>query len=94
MRGGYCGVICGGCRPERVAGLKSTDVLLSLRELGLVTDEEIAARRTLKKSVDGRSIQIPELFDGGRKTVAMLALGFAAGLPGNLVVPYARRADA
>lgn len=79
---------------ERVASLKSTDVTLSLRELGLVTDEEIAAGRTLKKSVDGRSIQMPKLFDGGRQTVAMLALGFAAGSLGNLVVPYARRADA
>ncbi|MGE3991887.1 BrxE family protein [Pseudorhodoplanes sp.] len=79
---------------ERVAGLKSTDVSLSLKEFGLVTDEEIAARRSLKKAADGRSIQIPELFDGGRQTIAMLALGFAAGSPGNLVIPYARRANA
>lgn len=79
---------------ERVAGLRSTDVPVSLREFGLATDEEIDARRSLKKAVDGRSIQIPELFDGGRKTVAMLALAFAAGSPGNLVVPYARRAGA
>ena len=77
---------------ERVAGLKSTDVPLSLQEFGLVTDEELSATRTVKKSADGRSIHMPELFDGGRKTVAMLALAFAAGSPGNLVVPYARRA--
>ena len=70
------------------------DVPISLKELGLVTDEEIAAGRSLKKSADGRSMQIPQLFDGGRQTVAMLALSFAAGSPGNLVVPYARRADA
>ena len=79
---------------ERVASVKSTDVPVSLKEFGLVTEEEIAAGRSLKKSADGRSMQIPELFDGGRQTVAMLALSFAAGSPGNLVVPYARRADA
>jgi hypothetical protein len=79
---------------ERVAGLKSTDVPLSLQEFGLITDEEVSARSSIKKSTDGRSIQMPELFDGGRKTVAMLALAFAVGSPGNLVVPYARRAGA
>ena len=86
----------GSWRPffERVAGLKSTDVQLSLQEFGLVTDEEVSARRSIKKSADGRSIQLPEMFDGGRQAVAMLALSFAAGSPGNLVVPYARRAGA
>jgi hypothetical protein len=85
----------GSWRPffERVADLKSTDVLLSLQEFGLITDEEISARRSAKKSADGLSIKIPELFDGGRLAVAMLALAFAAGSPGNLVVPYALRAD-
>jgi hypothetical protein len=85
----------GSWRPffESVAGLKSTDVQLSLQEFGLVTDEEVSARRSIKKSADGRSIQLPKMFDGGRQAVAMLALSFAAGSPGNLVVPYARRAS-
>ena len=80
---------------ERVAGVRSTDVPVSLKEFGLVTDEEIAAGRSLKKSADGRSMQMRELFDEQpADPVAMLALSFAAGSPGNLVVPYARRADA
>ena len=85
----------GSWRPffERVAGLQQTDVQSALQEFGLVTDEEIDSKRSLKKAADGRSIQIPELFDGGRKAVATLALAFGAGSPGNLVVPYARRAD-
>lgn len=78
---------------ERVAGLKSTDVALALREFELVTDEEVGAKFGTKKSPDGRSIELSAGFDGGRKTVAMLALAFGAGSPGNLVVPYARRAD-
>jgi hypothetical protein len=79
---------------ERVAGVKSTDVPASLKEFGLVTDDEIDARSGIKKSADGRSMQMPQLFDGGRRSVALLALSFAAGSSGNLVVPYARRADA
>src|SRR5664279_5218288 len=49
----------GSWRPffERVAGLKSTDVQLSLQEFGLVTDEDVSAKRSVKKSADGRSIQ-------------------------------------
>lgn len=78
---------------ERVAGLKSTDVQLTLQEFGLVTNDDVNAGRSIKKSTDGRSIQLPEMFDGGRHGVAMLALSFAAGSPGNLVVPYARKAD-
>ena len=77
---------------ERVADVKSTDVQLTLQEFGLVTNEEVSARRSVKKSADGRSIQLPEIFDDGHRSVAMLALSFAAGSPGNLVVPYARRA--
>jgi hypothetical protein len=86
----------GSWRPffERVAILQPTDVRLSLRQLGLVTEEEIDSKRGVGKSTDGRSIQIPELFDGGRNAVAKLALAFAASSPGNLVVPYARKADA
>jgi hypothetical protein len=79
---------------ERVAGLKSTDVTASLKDFGLVTDEETEASSGIKKSADGRSMQMPQLFDGGRRSVAQLALSFAAGSPGNVVVPYARRADA
>ena len=79
---------------EGVAWHKSNDVARSLQKFELVTDNEMNARNNIKKSADGRSIQLPEPFDGGRKTVAKLALAFSAGSPGNLVVPYARRADA
>jgi len=85
-----------GWRPffERVAAIRSTDVPNTLQEFGLVTEQEIEARKGLKKSTDGWSIQIPSLFDGKRQTIALLALAHAAGSVGNLVVPYARRAGA
>jgi hypothetical protein len=79
---------------ERVATIRATDLSACLTDLDLVTADEVAATRSLKKSSDGRSMQMPDLFDGSRKSVAMLALAFGNGSPGNLMVPYARRADA
>jgi hypothetical protein len=79
---------------EGVAAIKATDLAACLSEFDLVTAEDVAATRSLKKSKDGRSMQMPGSFDGSRKAVVMLALSFGYGSPGNLVVPYARRADA
>jgi hypothetical protein len=79
---------------ERVAAIKAPDLSACLTDLDLVTTDEVAAIHSLKKSTDGRSMQMPALFDGSRKSVVMLALSFGYGSQGNLVVPYARRADA
>lgn len=79
---------------EHVAAIETTDVSSILQEFDLVSPPEIAKRNDIKMSPDGRSIQLPSLFDGDRETVVLLALGFGAGAPGQLVVPYARRADA
>src|ERR1700733_10463608 len=79
---------------ERIAAVKATDLSACLVDLDLATVDEVAATRSLKKSTDGRSTQMPGLFDESRKSVAMLALSFSKGSPGSLVVPYARRADA
>jgi hypothetical protein len=79
---------------EKIAAIKAADLSACLIDLNLVTAEEVAATRSLKKSSDGRSMQMPGLFDGSRKSVVMLALSFGNGSPGNLVVPYARRGGA
>ena len=63
-------------------------------DFDLVTDDEIASAAKIKKASDGRSIMVPGVFDERRRAVALLALSFAAGSQGNLVVPYARGADA
>ena len=79
---------------ECIVGIKAADLSASLIDLDLVTTDEVAATRSLKKSSDGRSMQMPGFFDGSRKSVVLLALSFGYGSPGNLVVPYTRRADA
>ncbi len=63
-------------------------------DFDLVTNADVEAHAKIKKSSDDRSIQIPEKFEGRRRTVALLALSFSASTPGGLVVPYARRACA
>ena len=79
---------------EQVAAIKVTDLSACLSEFGLVTADDVAAIRSLKKSTDGRSMQMPGLFDGSRKSVVVRALSCGSGSPGHLLVPYARRADA
>ena len=79
---------------ERIAAIKAADLTACLTDLDLVTAEEVAVARSLKKSPNGRSMQMPGLFDGSRKSVVKLALSFGNGSLGNVVVPYARRADA
>ncbi|MFG3593093.1 BrxE family protein [Bradyrhizobium sp. RDI18] len=79
---------------ERVARLKHTDVPTALKDFDLVTDDEIASGAKIKRASDGRSIMVPGVFDERRRSVALLALSFAAGSQGNLVVPHARRAGA
>jgi hypothetical protein len=62
---------------ERVAAIKATDLSACLSEFGLVTADDVTTTRRLRKSSDGRSMQMPGLFDGSRKSVVMLALSLA-----------------
>ena len=63
-----------------------------LSRLGLVRDEEVRAAQGLRRSSEGRSVPLSRLFGGSQGEIALLALGFDRGVPGNLVVPYARLA--
>lgn len=68
------------------------DLASLMRRLGLVDDSDVAASKDLRRSVEGRSIQLPGTFRSTRGELALLALGF--GRSGDkLVVPYARLGD-
>ncbi len=71
-----------------------TDLTATLRDRQLVEAAEIETAARLRRSAEGRSVPLPSLFAGNDGDVALLALGFARGDAGDLVVPYARRADA
>jgi hypothetical protein len=77
---------------EAVAGLTGTDVIASLRALALVDDADVERFGKLRRSANG--VALPGLYATTDADVALLALGFGRGQPGDLAVPYARRADA
>jgi len=76
---------------EKPAG---ADLGAVLRGLDLVTDVDLEALARLRRSADGRAVQLPGVFTGADADLTLLALGFARGEPGTLAVPYMRKADA
>lgn len=74
-----------------VASIKgTTDVAAALRQFDLVTppDEEAVSR--LKRSAEGRALQLSGTYSPCDEAFRQLALGFSKGEPGSLTVPYAR----
>src|SRR5262245_17126798 len=78
---------------QRIEGLQGTDLVETLRGLELVTDRDVESFGRLRRSAEGRAIQLPGVFDATDAQVTLLALGFARGEVGALAVPYAKRAD-
>lgn len=76
-------------RAEDIAG---GDLVEQLTSLQLVSEADLAAYSRLGSSEEGRSVVLPDAFVGTDADIALLALGFAHGAPGTLVVPCARRA--
>jgi hypothetical protein len=76
---------------HRLEGLQETDLRAALQAFDVVTNHELDLSSRLRRSAGGHSVQLSELFTGGDLDVALLALGFARGETGSLVVPYARR---
>lgn len=75
---------------ETVARLQAGDVIAATTELGLVTADEIKAFRALKAAPDGRGLSVGKSFNGGRRRIALLALGFLSGRASDPVVPFVR----
>jgi hypothetical protein len=71
--------------------MRGTDLVSILRELSLVADADVDAYLRIRRSAEGRSLQLPGSFEAMDADVALLALGFAKGELGALTVPYALR---
>lgn len=78
---------------DEIAGTNGNDLAAILRDLELVTDDDLDRFARLRRSAEGRAVVLPGAFSNGEEDVSLLALGFARGEPGALAVPYARRAD-
>lgn len=78
---------------QRVEKIDGVDLAATLRDLELVSEQEVQGVARLRRSAEGRAVQLPGLFSGSSEDVALLALGFSRGEPSSLAVPYARRGD-
>ena len=78
---------------EKLETLPGADLASILRSFEVVGDKDIEAYARLRRSASAPAVPLSGVYSGKEDDVAMLALGFARGEPGALVVPYARRAD-
>lgn len=79
---------------QQLADLKGvTDVAGVLRGLGLIRplDEEEISK--LKRSAEGRAVQLNGSHSVGDDVIRLLALGFSKSEPGSPTIPYARLDD-
>ena len=76
---------------EQVADIDTADVLVALQRLELVKEAEIAEVAALRRSNEGKSVQLAGAFSRDRRTAAILALAFSLSGVGDLSVPYVRR---
>ena len=79
---------------EQLQGLPGTDLLEILSNFELVTERNLESYPNLRRSAEGRAVQLPGVFSGSADDIALLALGFARGEVGRTAVPYQRREDA
>lgn len=78
---------------QGVESLPENELIAALRATGAVTDRDLEAFERLPRSAGERALALPNPFSGTNEDIALLAVGFARGGPGSLVVPYARRGD-
>jgi hypothetical protein len=78
---------------EQVAALDGFDLVSDLKALDLVTEQDAAALQPLRRSAEGRSVQLRGTFQGTDPEATLLALAFAKGEPASLAVPWLQRED-
>lgn len=79
---------------EKAAALGDAGLDSVLQSFDLVSSQDLDAFARSRRSPDAPALQLPAAFAGTNDDVGFLALGFARGEPGALVVPYARTAEA
>lgn len=67
-----------------------TDLLETMKTLGLVGDVDLEAVSKLRRSAEGRAVPLPGVHAVTDQLITLLATGFSRGEPGKLAVPYAR----
>jgi hypothetical protein len=73
---------------ENLAAIEGKDLVAALRDLAAVNDAELEKYSKLRRSVEGRAVELPKSLADPNEVLALLALGFARGEPGEPAVPY------
>jgi hypothetical protein len=75
---------------EQLAGLQGNDLLDALKTFDLLSPCQLEEVLKLRRSAEGRAVQLPGTHTPNDDVLTMLAAGFARGEPGSPVIPYAR----
>lgn len=78
---------------ESVQELKVSDLVAALREHKLITPEQEGTLSRLRRSAEGRAVQVTGFDTLSDDLVTMLAAGFSRGEEGSPAIPYAKRED-
>lgn len=70
--------------------MHETDLLTALRGFELIDERDKDRFSRLRRSAEGRAVQIPDTFSAADDDITLLATGFARGDLGALAVPYMR----
>lgn len=79
---------------QKIQAISAANLIDGFRAFSLLTDADVDQLSRLRRSADGRAVQLPGTYSATDGDVTMLAIGFARGEAGSLTVPYLRKADA
>jgi hypothetical protein len=78
---------------DELATSEETDLLTELATRELISPEEIETVQAMRRSAEGRAVQLDDAHRLSDELVTLLAAGFAKGEPGAPAIPYARLAE-
>jgi hypothetical protein len=73
-----------------LATLSGGDLLETLVQFDLLSNEQQGIVSRLRRSADGRAVALPGVYSVDDNTLTLLAAAFSRGTSGQLAVPYAR----
>ncbi len=78
---------------EKLAKVDGGDLLTTMRDLEVISDEEIDEVKRLRRAAGNRAVPLPRTQELSKNTLTILAAGFFRGEPGQPAIPYARIED-
>jgi len=75
---------------QKIAAQTGADLLKSLGEFDLISQDQIETVGKLRRSAENRAVPISGTFHPNDHIITLLAAGFSRGEPGNPAIPYAR----